>query len=89
MYNIHNAVDDMLQDMDIRDHYRAEITEDGNSHIVTMTAHVNPRKQVAFGVGMENERVRVHIVYQSQMSPLFAQLILENLAVQLDPDYFM
>jgi len=75
--------------MDIGDHYRAQITEDGNSYIVTVTGIVNPRKQVAFGVGMENERVRVDIVYQSQMSPLFAQLILENLAIQLDPDYFM
>jgi hypothetical protein len=89
MYSIHNAVDDMLQDMDIGDHYRAQIIEDGNAHIVTVTAIVNPQKQVAFQVGLENERVRVRIVYQSQMSPLFAQLILENLAIQLDPDYFM
>jgi hypothetical protein len=89
MYNIHNAVDDMIQDMDLEGHYKADIIEDGNAHIVTVTACVNPRKQVAFGVGMENERVRVHIVYQSQMSPLFAQLILENLAIQLDPNYFM
>ena len=89
MYSIHNAVDDMIQDMDLADHYRAQITEEGNLHIVTVTAHVNPQKQVAFCVGMENERVRVHIVYQRQISPLFAQLILENLAIQLDPNYFM
>jgi hypothetical protein len=38
---------------------------------------------------MENERVRVRIVHQSQISPLFAQLILENLAIQLDPNYFI
>jgi hypothetical protein len=89
MYNIHNAVDDMLQDMDIGDHYRAQIIEDGNSHIVAVTAHVNPQKQVAFRVGLENERVRVQMVHHSQISPLFAQLILENLAIQLDPNYFM
>jgi hypothetical protein len=88
MYNIHNAVDDMIQDMDLEGHYKADIIEDGNAHIVTVTACVNPRKQVVFRITHEN-KVRVDIVYQSQMSPLFAQLILENLAIQLDPDYFM
>ena len=89
MYNIHNAVDDIIQDMDLGGHYKAEVIEDGNAHTVAVTACVNPQKQVAFRVCMENERVRVRIVHQSQMSPLFAQLILENLAIQLDPDYFM
>jgi len=89
MYSIHNAVDDMLQDMDIGDHYRAQIIEDGNSFIVSVSANVNPQKQVSFRVALENERVRVRIVHQSQISPLFAQFILENLAIQLDPNYFM
>jgi hypothetical protein len=89
MYSIHNAVDDMIQDMDLGGHYKADIIEDGNAHTVAVTACVNPQKQVAFRVCMENERVRVRIVHQSQMSPLFAQLILENLAIQLDPHYFM
>ena len=89
MHNIHNAVDDMIQDMDLEGHYKGEIIEDGNAYVVAVTACVNPQKQVAFRVGLENERVRVRIVHQSQISPLFAQLILENLAIQLDPNYFM
>jgi len=89
MYSIHNAVDDMIQDMDLGGHYRAQIIEDGNSFIVSVSANVNPQKQVAFRVALENERVRVRIVHHSQISPLFAQLILENLAIQLDPNYFM
>ena len=89
MHNIHNAVDDMIQDMDLEGHYKGEIIEDGNAYVVAVTACVNPQKQVAFRVDLENERVRVRIVHQSQISPLFAQLILENLAIQLDPNYFM
>jgi transketolase C-terminal domain/subunit len=89
MYTIHNAVDDMIQDMDLGGHYKADIIEDGNAHIVAVSACVNPQKQVAFRVGLENDKVRVRIVHQSQISPLFAQLILENLAIQLDPNYFM
>jgi hypothetical protein len=89
MYNIHNAVDDMIQDMDLQGHYKGEIIEDGNAYVVAVTACINPQKQVAFRVGLENDKVRVRIVHQSQISPLFAQLILENLAIQLDPNYFM
>jgi hypothetical protein len=89
MHNIHNAVDDMIQDMDLQGHYKGEIIEDGNAYVVAVTACINPQKQVAFRVALENERVRVRIVHQSQISPLFAQLILENLAIQLDPNYFM
>jgi hypothetical protein len=89
MHNIHNAVDDMIQDMDLGGHYKADIIEDGNAHTVAVTACVNPQKQVAFRVGLENDKVRVRIIHQSQISPLFAQLILENLAIQLDPNYFM
>ena len=89
MYNIHNAVDDMIQDMDLEGHYKGEIIEDGNAYVVAVTACINPQKQVAFRVALENDKVRIRIVHQSQISPLFAQLILENLAIQLDPNYFM
>jgi len=84
MYSLQNAVDDMIQDMDLGDHYQGRIEND----LITVFARINPQKQVVFRVIHEN-KVRVEIVRQSHISPLFAQLILENLAIQLDPNYFM
>ena len=85
MYSLHNAADDMIQDMDLGDHYQARIEND----IVTVFARINPQKQVVLRVSRQENRVRVELVRHSQIAPLFAQLILESLAVQLDPNYFM
>jgi hypothetical protein len=36
----------------------------------------------------QHQRIEITISRHGQMSPLFAQLVLENLAIQISPEYY-
>ena len=89
--NIHNALSDMLQDMDISEHYEGAVRElSPASYDVSISAKLDPSKTVMFGVRYDNnfQKVEVKILSHTHFSPMFAQLILENLAIQINPDYY-
>jgi hypothetical protein len=89
MNNIHNALSNMLQDMDISDHYEGRIFEVNDGYDVTISAKLNPSKYVMIRVQhRQHQRIEITISRHGQMSPLFAQLVLENLAIQISPEYY-
>lgn len=88
MNNLHDAVSDMLQDMDIGDHYQGVIHEINDTlSFVTISAKINSTKFVVISVERIN-KVDVKIHEYKHISPIFAQMILENLAVQINSDYY-
>lgn len=88
MNNLHNALSDMLQDMDIGDHYQSAVHEVNDTlSFATISAKINPNKFVVISVECI-KKVEVKILEHKHISPMFAQLILENLAIQINPDYY-
>lgn len=87
--NIHNALSNMLNDMDIAQHYDANVYSiDEEHHDVVVHARINPNKFVMICVMISDNNLEVKMVDHSQISPMFAQMILENLAIQINPDYY-
>lgn len=90
-HNIHNALSSMLQDMDISEHYEGYIYAVNElSYDVTISAKLNPSKFVMIRVEYPKQvqRIEITISRHGQISPLFAQLMLENLAIQISPGYY-
>jgi hypothetical protein len=90
-HNIHNALSDMLQDMDIAEHYEGHVYEVNDvSCDITISAKLNPSKFVIIHVEhpKQDHHIEITISRHGQMSPLFAQLILENLAIQISPNFY-
>jgi hypothetical protein len=90
-HNINSALSDMIQDMDIGDQYSGSVRviEDGH-YEVTITAKQNANKFAVFDVEYysTNTRVIVNLLRRSQLSPLFTEMLLENIAIQIDPNYY-
>ena len=85
---IHNALSDMLQDMDIAEHYQGTVHEVNDTlSFATISAKIDPTKAVVISIELTN-KVEVKILEHKHMSPMFAQMVLENLAIQINPDSY-
>ena len=104
MKNIHNAVHDCLVDLDFQDHcdaYVDEIRE--NFYRVTFQERRNRNNKIVIEVEYHHRRittaeliedigwydwVELNVIERDGLSRLTAEFIWENLAIQIDPDYF-
>ena len=88
--NIYNSVTSMMEDMDLNRHWQGEIVEiDADTQEVRVTAKTDRDKHIVISVHMETD-VGLVIFLDSRhgVSPMFAQMVLENLAIQIDPTYY-
>lgn len=102
MRNLHNAVTDALQELELEEYIQAHIREITPERVYCVTfqetQHANNQFDVlveystTFGTLLDDESwegdVQLHIVARQGISEMSAQVILEELAIVLDPHYF-
>jgi len=86
--DIHNAVSDMLNDMDIADFFDG-VVQQHNDTLYDVVIDGHGKHAVIRIEYLKNfSEIEAKIIEFHRMSPLFAQLLLENLVIQINPDFY-
>lgn len=103
MRNLHNAVTDTLEELELEEHVEAHVQEvsENRFYHVTFQEKANGNNQMVISVeytsevgdllddeSWEPQLKEVYIVSREGMGPMTAQVILELLAITLDEDYY-
>ena len=86
MKNIHNAVSDTMDDLDLYDFITYEIDDIRN--IVTFRYKDNANKFLHLRVSERNRHVYVMYAGSEGLTDSFRTVLFESLAISLDPDYY-
>lgn len=86
--DIHNALTDMLNDMDIADFFEGTVEQPTDTVYLVTVQGQNKYAVIQIEYLNNFSEIDAKIVEFRHMSPLFAQLLLENLVIQINPDYY-